>query len=247
MERRQFLGFGGASVLAGVLGSCAGPVEELRYRLTVEVDTPEGLKTGSSVIEVRGQRNHDWVNPEGRGTRSSFKGEAVAVDLPGGKTLFALLVGVEGGGSDAMNYPWLAFQDRLKQSEDYLDDLRLMRRWRGEIAPMPLTRSLQKRGVGLGIQNPVACNPKLVTFSDLADPKTVIEVTPQTIGAVFGSGVNLKRITIEITDDSITKRLSKRLPWLNDYFNKTFAGNRFAISRSLPDSLSAGAFTTERL
>lgn len=37
-----------------LLGSCSGPgtTPDYRYRLTVEVGTPDGLKTGSSVIEV---------------------------------------------------------------------------------------------------------------------------------------------------------------------------------------------------
>jgi hypothetical protein len=54
--------------LALATSACASDdtAPDYRYRLTVEVETPEGLKTGSSVIEVK-QR------------------------LPGGKTLFALL------------------------------------------------------------------------------------------------------------------------------------------------------------
>ncbi|MEP0393170.1 MAG: hypothetical protein ABJ205_00340 [Erythrobacter sp.] len=37
-----------------LLGGCGAEdvAPDYRYRLTVEVDTPEGLKTGSSVIEV---------------------------------------------------------------------------------------------------------------------------------------------------------------------------------------------------
>lgn len=60
-------------VLAGtaivLLGGCDGPTERLRYRLLVEVETPEGPRTGSSVIEVRAAKNPDWVNSEGRGMR----------------------------------------------------------------------------------------------------------------------------------------------------------------------------------
>lgn len=110
ISRRSAFGVlaAGATVL---LGGCWRPSETLRYRLTIEVETPQGVRSGSSVIEVRGVRNPDWVNIEGRGTRASFRGEAVAVDLPHGKTLFALLRS-EGGTSDAADYPWLAFRER---------------------------------------------------------------------------------------------------------------------------------------
>ena len=54
------------------------------------VETPEGLKTGSSVYAV-GAGNKVKLTSE-EGTRFLWdRGEAVAVELPGGKTLFALL------------------------------------------------------------------------------------------------------------------------------------------------------------
>ena len=63
------------------------PTPAYRYRLTVEVETPEGLRIGSSVIEVETSESsfpHSTVNHR-------VRGEAVAVNLPSGKTLFALL------------------------------------------------------------------------------------------------------------------------------------------------------------
>lgn len=51
MNRRVTLG----SLLALgtlALAGCGDPTPTYRYRLTVEVNTPEGLRTGSSVIEV---------------------------------------------------------------------------------------------------------------------------------------------------------------------------------------------------
>lgn len=61
-----------------------------RFRMTVEVDTPDGLKTGSSVYEVTAEGRWSPL-PE---TQSSFlgeRGEAVAVEIAPGRTLFALL------------------------------------------------------------------------------------------------------------------------------------------------------------
>ena len=79
--------------LALALGSCGYRQESLHYRLTVEVETPEGVKTGSSVIgvDLSDTGKSAWLPPEALGVTAELRGEAVAVDLPGGQVLFALL------------------------------------------------------------------------------------------------------------------------------------------------------------
>ncbi|MBY0283116.1 MAG: hypothetical protein K2W81_04030 [Sphingomonas sp.] len=193
------------------------PSEELRYRLTVEVDTPEGLKTGSSVIAIRGVKNPDWVTPEARGTRASFQGEAAAVDLPGGKTLFALLE-TGSGLSDAAEYPWFAFADRLKDSPDWLESIRRMRGWKGEVAAITGTEQLREDNQIK--QVPVL--PKLVQFKDIRDPKSVERVDTANLAAIFGAGVSLRRITVEVTDDAVTTGLERRLGWLRQMESHNF-------------------------
>src|SRR5262245_578483 len=80
------------TIALAALTGCSGPVYTYRYRLTVEVDTPEGLKSGSSVIETTVQDNTEsWGPPESRMVRSRTKGEAVFVDLGSGKHVIALL------------------------------------------------------------------------------------------------------------------------------------------------------------
>ena len=71
-------------VLPGACGVTAASEEArtYRYRMTVEVETPEGLKTGSSVIQVIGDEASQYALSPGRLTYRIF-GEAVAVDLPG--------------------------------------------------------------------------------------------------------------------------------------------------------------------
>ncbi|RWA59249.1 MAG: hypothetical protein EOQ28_33230 [Mesorhizobium sp.] len=69
-----------------------------------------------------------------------------------------------------------------------------------------------------GIRNvPPQHYPLLVTFTDISDPKTVQKVDPNNLAAAFGPGVTLKRITLEITDDSVTAgKIVALLGWLND-------------------------------
>lgn len=246
--RRSFTSailLGSAAILA--LGGCGRdnePVgraaEELRYRLTVEVDTPAGLKSGSSVIEVRAVKNPDWLTPEGRGYRYSFKGEAVAVDLPGGRVLFAL-VKSDSGASDASEYPWFAFDERLKDTRDPLAQMQRMRGWRGQAAAM--TKKKDTDAADPAKSAPEL--PMLVTFGDIKDPASVKRVDPEALDAAFGARVKLKAITVEITDDAVTTGIGKRLGWLEAYRNKSFAGNRYSVDASLADNLFMGNFTTE--
>ena len=54
-----------------------------KYRLTVEVETPEGVKSASGIMAVHPDRSYS------RGGRTRTKGDAVWLDLGGGKNLFA--------------------------------------------------------------------------------------------------------------------------------------------------------------
>ena len=213
--RRGFTSLLLGAVTLTVLSAC-GPsrqdTAELRYRLTVEVDTPQGLRSGSSVIAVKAVRNPDWVNPEGRGNRASFIGEAAAVDLPGGRTLFALL-NIENG-YDAALYPLLAFESEGSTRKDDLQNEKdLVAKYQSlsntsSIAPMPRT---QETGCVPSQHCDDNSYPMLVTFGDIKDPTSVKRVDPDDLSASFGAGVKLKAITVEITDDAVTTGIEKRL------------------------------------
>ena len=56
-----------------------------KYRLTVEVETPDGVKSASGVLAVIPDRGYN------RGGQTRTRGDAVFVDLGGGKNLVALL------------------------------------------------------------------------------------------------------------------------------------------------------------
>lgn len=58
--------------------------------------------------------------------------------------------------------------------------------------------------------------PMLVTFADVADPKTVEQVDPENPGAALGCDFKWQRMTIEVTDEPITTEIEERLGWLAD-------------------------------
>ncbi|MGY4469400.1 hypothetical protein ACVWWK_005109 [Bradyrhizobium sp. LB9.1b] len=56
-----------------------------KFRLTVEMTTPDGIKTASGILAVVPDRNYN------RGGHTTMRGEAVFADLGRGKNLVALL------------------------------------------------------------------------------------------------------------------------------------------------------------
>jgi hypothetical protein len=69
------------------LAGC-GKTEAYRYKLTLAVNTPQGVKRGSSVVEVLFYE----VSIPDRGTMHKLRGEALYLDLgPGARPLIALL------------------------------------------------------------------------------------------------------------------------------------------------------------
>src|SRR2546423_11616554 len=70
-----------------------------KYRLTVEVETPEGRKSASGVMAVHPDRSYS------RGGHTKTVGDAVFVDLGNGKNLVALLAHIDGKlDLDGVNY-----------------------------------------------------------------------------------------------------------------------------------------------
>ena len=199
MSRRSLLAGGCALLVIPVLSGCYRQLETFRYRLTVEVETPQGLRSGSSVIEVQTRdQGRGFPGPEAGGIRHNVRGEAVAVDLPGGRTLFALL---KQGGKRAFNFPemapYWAFSPPASTSNPSFDE----------------RHKLVVEGQGVHVLDP-SYYPLLVRFRGIHDPTSVELVDPQDLTASFGPGVTLKRVTIEITDDPVTTGIERRLNWL---------------------------------
>ncbi|MEL7319855.1 MAG: hypothetical protein AAFN04_14585, partial [Pseudomonadota bacterium] len=112
-----------AALLLGSCGLADDKAPDYRYRLTVEVDTPEGLKMGSSVIEVKQTLMRPGSSPRSRGVSRKVRGEAVAVDLPGGKTLYALLRSDNNVDWASHVYLYLAPPSTDTEFVDQLDDV----------------------------------------------------------------------------------------------------------------------------
>ena len=204
--RRIFAGSILSCLCLGLLG-CKVNSTPYHYKLSVEVETPEGARAGSSVIAVHMPNQLKGTEVLG-GSGPSAQGEAVAIDLPGGKTLFALLrsqTNVDWAGSahlESVDRKQAMFSDK----EQYVEMLRNNR------LVYPVQRWIEGGG-----DRKIDGYPMLVTFKDMADPKSVARVDPDNLAASFGAGYKLKAITVTGTDEPVTTGIGKRLGWLSEH------------------------------
>jgi hypothetical protein len=172
-----------------------------KYRLTVEVETSDGIKSASGVMAVHPDRSYS------RGGHTQTKGDAVLVDLGGGKNLVALLAHIDGTVDfDGMNYVALRAFRATGRNVSFNEMSRLT-------GAVPVTGALI---------------PVLVSFSDLGNPGSARTVPPDGLAAVLGNGFRLHGISAEVVPNGlwpldfggllgepVTRGILAKLPWLN--------------------------------
>jgi hypothetical protein len=172
-----------------------------KYRLTVEVETPEGIKSASGILSVHPDRGYS------RRGKTSTKGDAVWVDLGGGKNLVALLAHIDGKlDLDGINYVALRAYRAAGRNVSFND----MNRMTGAV---PVTGALI---------------PVLVTFAAPGDPASARTVTPDDLAATLGKGFRLHGVSAEAVPNGawpldfggalgepVTRGIEAKLPWWN--------------------------------
>jgi hypothetical protein len=203
-----------------------------RFRMTVEIETPQGLRTGSSVMEEGAYKKLKLTSEEHSGGGYTH-GEAVVVDLPDGP-VFALLT--LGSGEHLLGevVTNALVPDMVRGDVDgYVAAVRkLGRSWFGSVkAELPRTRD---RGPNFSKDRYEKGWPVMVRFRDVHDPKTVELVDPQAIG--------VKRIWAETTSDQVTRGIEKRLEWLRDPGSTLDPSGRPTITPTLPETITRSEF-----
>lgn len=154
-----------AAVLAGAIAitSCATTLPQVRYRLTVIVDTPEGRRSGGDVLELVSSYMPAFPSAEAQGIRFRVHGEAVPVELPGGRYIFAVMKW--GHADDSMPMLIETFADLLPSRTPAVDTDEVNRQ------RMDQVRALAK----IRARRPIKPEfyPVLVYFDDLARPETI--------------------------------------------------------------------------
>jgi hypothetical protein len=174
-----------------------------KYRMTVEVETPEGVKSGAGILAVTPDRGYS------RRGHTSTSGDAVFVDLGDGKNLVALLAHLDDKkvDLDAINYVALRAYGAAGGKRVSFNDM------------SKLTGVVTVKGELI---------PMLVTFADPANPASARIVALDGSGTVVDKGYRLRGITAEVVPngfwpidfggplgDPVTRGIAARLPWLD--------------------------------
>ncbi len=177
-----------------------------KYRLTVAVETPEGIKSASGVMSVHPDRGYS------RHGQTRTRGDAVLVDLGGGKNLIALMAHLDNNSVDldGMNYLALRAFNAAGRKTSFNE----MSRMTGVVP----------------VQGEVL--PVLASFSDLNNPGTARLVVPDDLAAALGKGFRLQGISAEVVPNGlwpldfggslgepVTRGIEAKLPWLNGMEN----------------------------
>ena len=235
--------------LVVMLSGCGTALPDYRYRLTVEVETPEGLKTGSSVVEVSTSMTSSTSIPSPGAVRHRLSGEAVTVELGQHGILFALLRS-DVDGDWATNLLFRLAPDMSVDDENgkYDSDASFRARYDAMLQNRRLI-VLPKTFPDVAFLKDMPARPMLVRFRDINDPTTVERVDPDDLAASFGEGVKLRRVTVQLTDDPMTTGIEKRLGWIESYRQKHFDGTSSftedLTTKELTAHLYSGSFSTE--
>jgi hypothetical protein len=173
-----------------------------KFRLTVEMMTPDGIKTASGILAVVPDRNYN------RGGHTTMRGEAVFADLGRGKNLVALLAHRQGGKLDLddINYVALRAYGAARGNRVSFSDIN------------------RQTGI-VPVQGDLI--PVLVSFGDPMEPNTARLVAADRAEAVLGDGYSIRGLTAEVVPNGfwpmdfggvlgepVTRGIEAKLPWL---------------------------------
>lgn len=213
------------------------PTVTINYRLTVEAMTPDGPKTGSTVIQVSYGSQFN-VNGGGRKGDTHVTGDALYLDLGQGKNLFVTL---QGDGTGRKN---TQADKQSSRNAIYLpvEILEFKWDWGNEWSLWRQVSAAESAGPK---EIPLVKLPLTVTFHDLADPMSVVLVDPQDISAIFGVGYAITSASIGITDQGPETSIVSILPWIMAIEGGPLDGTRYGKSGTLSGRLNASYFSVK--
>lgn len=190
----------------------------LKYRLTINIETPEGVKSGSTVQEIfyPPADNENIYNPYNQGVP---RGEAAFIDLGERGTVFAIMQDPANARNRFLGLirtvfptvPIVHDQSRYQEVLQHYNDLS-----------------------GVKDEVPPEHYPMFVYFKNINDPQSIELVYERKQGSrkdmkqvdtdrfeeVFGKGVRIKSMIMEMTDDPLEWKLGSKLPWIENMSEK---------------------------
>jgi hypothetical protein len=185
----------------------------VRYRLTVEVQDGDQIKTGSSVIDVSYNIEPDW-SPSHFNGFPTVVGYAPTVDL-GGKGLLFLTF------ADATKTPALQ-AERNKVVFCLYVDIGCLPFAAYHISSGSTEMSAKRAALRALLRQsgprdvPFLALPQLIRFVTVNGEHRYVDLPPNDLAASFGPSVALKRVILELTNDPVTPRPEIWPQWLKE-------------------------------
>src|SRR5579871_3944981 len=178
-----------------------------KFRLAVTVETPDGVKSASNILSVTPNRGYGGSNT-GETSGPKTKGDAVFVDLGGGRNVVALLaVGADPTDLDATNY--IAMRAFIAAGRKV------------QFREMKKTTAMSPVAV------PAENAPVLVTFKDVNDPASARRLTADNMQELLGPGVKFPGMMVStvangfwpldvggVLGEPVSHGIEAKLPWL---------------------------------
>jgi hypothetical protein len=192
----------------------------VRYRLTLEVQDGDQIKTGSSVVEAYYDVQPDWSWSGPDTHLRKLVGNAPTVDLGERGLLFLTFASVTNSPDH--------IRARREQFFCAMEDI-----WCLPFAAYGKKGGGVATGVGPDFSKrtaaleellrqtgprdvPFVVLPQLGRFLDIHDPLTLVRVSPYDLAGSFGTGVELKRVILELADAPVTPPPDIWPQWLKE-------------------------------
>lgn len=169
-------------------------------KINLEIQTPEGVKSAASVVKY----GYEWTvgtNPDGSAfldnDKLSILGEAPIIEVKPGQYLLALSL-AEPKLALAAYHKVLKLDPAVRP--DSIGAIRVIKNEKREVVLLP------------------EWAPVVATFMDPDEPASLQAVTKENIDEIFGPGYSIKKVSLQITDEPVTKGdISNKLPWIANW------------------------------
>jgi hypothetical protein len=188
-----------------------GRGETYRYKLTLSVDTPDGVKTASNVVELR----YFPANFPAQGEMHDTTGQALYLNPgPGRRPLIALLTHIrrdevtQNGVISTTTVGWEILPRTCSQKLAWAGlETSIGSKWRHGLMSTVASR----------FQSYLTIFPTSLPSPRWKDPKSVALVDPFHLAATLGAGVSWTSMRLEVTDERLTKGIDDDLSWVRSY------------------------------
>lgn len=194
------------AAMALPLTACSVP--SYRYEITVEVDTPEGVRKGATIVEVDATAQPAPFSAIVR----RIHGEPAVIDLGKRGYLFALL-------RSPLNRDWAKNLFARLSPESIKNGDSPYERESAKVVALKSSHHLYVLDEGPTdpmVENKASQYPLLMRFRNLNDFRTAEMVRPGELAKVYGQGVTLRRVTAQITEAEPKSIIEHVLPWTKD-------------------------------